>query len=179
MDISVKTSNSANLVVDVRNTSGVSFPLDSKMDVEYVDGKKEGKAIVRSSKGTRLAILNYSYDKLEGHCILFDSTGKKEKEAIFSNGLHNGWGCEFADSKPVFTGFYENGERWSELKLLNKDGYYEEVRHGKTLSFCKLSSNHKRDGLNFIYSNGNLKKGVLYDDGSIIKLVFDIKGIVR
>lgn len=76
-------TNSVNIQIDVIQFGSISFPSDSCLEVNYVNGKKEGEGLVLSSKKTRLAQLNFHEDKLEGTCVLYDSEGRKEKACVF------------------------------------------------------------------------------------------------
>ena len=87
--------------------------------------------------------------------MFFNSNGMKEKECMYGNDVQNGWGCEYKNDKIVFEGLYQNGERYSELKKYSVDSrFMEEVKNGKTLSVCQYNSNHKREGLCYLYENG-------------------------
>ena len=146
---------SVNIQVKSVTFGGVSFPSGSNMKVNYVNGKKEGVGLVISAKKTKLAKLNYHEDKVEGLCVFFDSEGMKEKECMYENDVQNDWGCEYKNDKTVFEGLYKNGERYSELKKYSVDSrFMEEVKNGKTLSVCQYNSNHKREGLCYLYENG-------------------------
>ena len=46
-----------------------SFPKDSIIQVEVINGKKEGKGKVLSRKSILLAELNFKNDNLDGHCF--------------------------------------------------------------------------------------------------------------
>ena len=100
--MSVIDNKTSNIVVNNEILHDFSFPENSTMEVKYINGKKEGTANVYSSKMTRIAILNYRNDVVDGLCIFFNERGMKIKEAIYEKGVHNGWGCEYEDSNVVF-----------------------------------------------------------------------------
>lgn len=167
----------SNIDLQILQYGGVSFPPESTVNVEYVDGKKEGDAIVYSSQMTKLAKLHFHQDKLEGLCSFFDSEGMRVKQAFYVNDKHNGWGCEYSKGKPIFEGFYQNGKRFSELKPYSKDDrFLEEVKDGKTLSVCIYNENHKKDGLCYLYEYGVLKRVVRFEDGVKKDRIKEFKG---
>ena len=75
-----KAMNSVNIEIDVIKFGSISFPPNSSLEVDYVNGKKEGKGLVLSSKKARLAQLKFHENKLDGLCVLYDNEGRKEKE---------------------------------------------------------------------------------------------------
>ena len=79
-----------NIQLENLHFSGISFPPQSTLKVDYVNDKKEGVGIVLSSKKTIIARLTFHDDKLDGLCVFFDSKGMKEKECVFVNDVHNG-----------------------------------------------------------------------------------------
>ena len=157
---------SVNIQINCNYIGGIAYPSDSELKVEYVNGKKEGEGAVFSSKRTKLAKLHYHEDKLNGFCVFYDSHGIKVKEAMFENDIHNGWGCEYQNDKVVFEGMYQNGQRFSELRQYRIDNHFmEEVKDGKTVSICKLTEDHKRDGMCYFFENGVLKSLVEFENG--------------
>ena len=44
-------------------------------------------------------------------------------------------------------------------------GYFEEKKDGETLSICKFTENHKRDGISYDYENNRINQIVLYENG--------------
>ena len=153
----------SNIQIQTLQFGGVTFPPQSTLKVDYVNGRKEGVGIVMSSIKMIIGKLNFHDDKLEGLNMFFDSTGVIQKEGFFVNGIHNGWGCEYKNDKVVFEGMYKNGERFSKLKKSAIDDYLEEVKDGKTLSIFKYNNNHTVEG-----------KGWLFEyDGDKITAVFE------
>ena len=66
----------------------------------------------------------------------------------------------------MFEGIYDNGVFFSELKkYCNDDCLKEGIRDGQTLCVCRFNDNHKKDGLCYMFEDGVLKKGVLFDNG--------------
>lgn len=155
-----------NIQLENLHFSGISFPPQSTLKVDYVNDKKEGVGIVLSSKKTIIARLTFHDDKLDGLCVFFDSKGMKEKECVFVNDVHNGWGREYKNDVVVFEGVYNNGERFSELiKYSGNDSFTEERKDAKTLCVCRYNNNCKRDGLCYVYENGVMRSEVSYDNG--------------
>ena len=120
----LRNHGSVNVQIKSTTFGGVSFPSGSSLKVDYVNGKKEGAAVVVSTKKTKLAKLNYHEDKVEGFCVFFNSNGMREKECMYENDVQNGWGCEYKNDKIVFEGLYKNGERYSELKKYSVDSRF-------------------------------------------------------
>ena len=136
------SQQTSNIQIQTLQFGGITFPPQSTLKVDYVNGRKEGVGIVMSSIKMIIAKLNFHHDKLEGLNMFFDSTGIKTKEGLFVNGVHNGWGREYNDNQVIFEGIYRNGERYSELKKSSTDGYLEEIKDGKTISIFKYNNNH-------------------------------------
>ena len=59
------------------------FPKDSKIEVNYVNGKKEGKGRVLSMNNELLAEVSFHEDILCGSCKLFNTKGDKVREYEF------------------------------------------------------------------------------------------------
>lgn len=156
----------SNIDLRILRIGSISFPAESTLNVEYVDGKKEGDGTVYSSQMMKLAKLHFHQDRLEGLCSFFDSEGMRVKQAFYVNDQHNGWGCEYSKGKPIFEGIYQNGKRFSELKPYSRDDrFLEEVKDGNTLSVCMYNENHKKDGLCYLFNNDVLKIVVSFEDG--------------
>ena len=119
--MSIQKLESSNIKVNSDEKDYTIFPKDSSIQVKYENGKKEGNAIVLSAKKTRLAQLHYHQGILEGYCVFYDENGRRVREAMFENGVHNGWGCEYKDAKVIFTGIYKDGKRYSKLQEYSYD----------------------------------------------------------
>ena len=59
------------------------FPKDSKIEVNYVNGKKEGKGRILSMNDELLAEVSFHEDILCGTCKLFNTKGDKVREYEF------------------------------------------------------------------------------------------------
>ena len=153
------------------------FPEDCTVDVEYVDGMKEGPATVRTSKGIIYARLNYQEGKLNGLCTFNDLYGKKRFEGYYENGVKDGWGCEYdSDRQIVFYGFYRNGERHSELtEVEGMEDYYCEILDEQIISICQYDEQYQKDGLCFIYENGEVNRLSLFEHGLEMMVLKDFE----
>ena len=165
--MSVTTSEtSTNVQLHVLQFGGYSFPPQSTLKAECVNGVKEGMTTVVSTNEIVLAKMNFHNDILNGLSIFFDSEGRKEKEMFYKNDSHFNWGREFKNDQVIFEGFYLNGERYSELcKHSGNESIFEEVREGKIVSISKYNDEHEKIG-----------KGQLFEYvGEELKEVFDIE----
>lgn len=162
-----------NIRIDIPEEKEEIIPADGSIKVNYVNGMKEGKATVLSKQKSRVALLSYHHDVLDGLCSFFNESGLKVKDAIYKNGIHNGWGREYNDSEVVFTGIYKNGERYSELIEYEEDKtLWKEMKDGSVLSICSYNDNHKRDGMCYLFNNNELCSTVMMNDDILIREVF-------
>lgn len=156
---------------------GVTYSPEDKFEVDYVNGKKEGPAKVKSKKGIILAELNFHYDKLHDLCIFYDHDGEREKEVMFTNGIQNGWYCEYEESEPINMRIFRNGAEWSELrKHLGGGGYFEEIRNGNIISICKFNRNRKKNGLCWFLESDLNHKVLEYNNGVMKQVIYIFDG---
>ena len=147
---------STNIQLNALEFGGITFPPESQLKVDYVNGKKEGDGTVMSSTSMMIAKLHFHEDQLDGLCKFFNSKGMKTKECVFVNGVHSGWGCEYEDDKIIFEGIYKNGKRYSELRNSAMEGYLEEVKDEKIISIFKYTNNHTIEGKGLLFEyHGN------------------------
>ena len=134
-----------------------SFPKDSIIQVEVINGKKEGKGNVVSGEGIRLAELNFRNDQLNGNCIFLNEYGERVREVNFENGVAEGFYCEYNKKSISKMGINKNGKAFSELrKHANNSQLLEEVVNSKVISVCKYSKEYKKDGLCTFYENDEI-----------------------
>ena len=133
----------ANIIIGDVQIGKQSFPPGSTLEVEYINGKKEGLGKVYTKKRMVLANLSFHEDELSGLCIFRDEKGDKIKECMFEHDVENGWGKEYYENGDTFEGFYENGEIFSSLEKYKEiPDYYEEKKVGETICICKLNDTH-------------------------------------
>ena len=154
----------------MKNTTSVDdiVPEDCTLTVKQVDGLRQGKGMIKTKKGIVYARLNYQDDKLSGHCTFNDIYGKKRFDGYYEDGVKNGWGCEYDDNrKPVFFGFYKDGQRYHELVAPDEEmaGYYAEISGDDIYSVCQYDKNWQKDGICFIYQNNQLDRISLFENG--------------
>lgn len=177
--MSVTTSEtSTNIQLQVLQFGGYSFPPQSTIKAECVNGMKEGIGTVISTNKIVLAKMNFHNDILNGLSIFFDSEGRKEKEMFYKNDSHFTWGREFKNDQVIFEGFYLNGERYSELcKHSGNESVFEEVREGKIVSISKYNDDHEKigKGQSFEYAGEELKEVFDIENGekSVKRIEFD------
>ena len=158
----METLKSSNIDIQSKDIGGVSFPSESILKVEYMNGKKEGIGKVLSKKKMILAEVNFHEDELHGYCLFCNEGGEKIKECVYDHGIQNGWGIEFRDDKVIFEGIYKNGKRFSRLEQYKEEpNYYVEKKDGKTISICKFNENHLKDGICYEYENDKLNLQIL------------------
>ena len=156
----------ANIIIGDVQIGKQSFPPGSTLEVEYINGKKEGPGKVYTKKRMVLANLSFHEDELSGLCIFRDEKGDKIKECMFEHDVENGWGKEYYENGDTFEGFYKNGEIFSSLEKYKEiPDYYEEKKVGETICICKLNENHMKDGICYEYENDKLSQIVLYENG--------------
>ena len=161
--------------LDIVNQSDEDFivPDDCILNVEYVEGKKEGPGTIRTKKGILFAKVNYENDRLNGYCIFNDYDGKKRFEGYYENGVRDGWGCEYDEKhKPIFTGIYRNGEKYCEMKpVTNMKEYFQEIVNGKVIAVCKYTKNYSRTGICYLYENEKICRISKFQEGLEMKTV--------
>lgn len=158
------------------------IPDDCILNVEYVDGKKEGPATVRTKKGILFAKLCYENDKLNGYCIFNDYTGKKSFEGYYENNVRDGWGCEYDEKhQPIFTGLYRNGERYCEMKPVPKmKDYYQEIVDGRQIAIAKYTKEYRRTGNCYIFENETIARLSVFQEGLEMRTIKEFKdGIMK
>ena len=158
---------------DVEDAVTGSFPKDASIEVNMINGKKEGKAVVISERGLPLAELNYKNDKLEGKCLFFNEYGERKKEISFINGIAEGMYFEFRDNSICKMGIYKNGIIICELRKHPKyPDFLEEIVNSNVISVCKYSIDYKKHGLCQICENDHLKSVVRYENGIEKELIY-------
>ena len=165
----VKTKSTTSNLQFVSSSNCFSFqPDDCDIIVQYENGLKQGKAEAISKAGIRIASLNYRDDKLHGLCVKYNENGSIQMEGIFDNGILNGWGREYENFEPVYSGFYKNGQRFS--KLVDIDGRDEkkEMHDGVILSISKYDENHNKHGVCYSFEKGSIVSCVQYDHGTVV-----------
>lgn len=140
-----KVINSVNIEIDVIKLGSISFPPNSSLEVGYVNGKKEGKGLVLSSKKARLAKLSFHEDKLDGLCVLYDNEGRKEKECVF-NADELTEMCEFSKGR-IIAKFAVDGNIMK--KYVKERIVYEGEFAGD------LSKGYARNGRGIVYNSDN------------------------
>ena len=157
---------SVNVDVGELKIKGLSFPPGSVLRAEYVDGKKEGQAVVFSVRRIKLAHLSFHQDLLDGFCIFFNEKGPKERECVYHKGIRNGWIREFEDGEVVFTGICRDGEKYSELRKLNQEyDYWEEIKDNKRIGIWKFNGNDYLEGDYYFLQNNVLLMGIHFQYG--------------
>ena len=125
---------------EVQQRGGIlTFPEDAVFKPSMPEGQREGKVTVLSKKGTRLAVLNYENDMLNGLCKFFENL-KLTKQITFVNGKMEGWLKE-GDKEFI----YQNNTREYELVKNEKlEGYVNEIniKTGKINRCYKMNENH-------------------------------------
>ena len=71
----METLKSSNIDIQSKDIGGVSFPSESILKVEYMNGKKEGAGKVLSKKKMILATVNFHEDELHGYCLFCNEGG--------------------------------------------------------------------------------------------------------
>ena len=177
--MSVTTSEtSTNIQLHVLQVAGYSFPPQSIIKIDHVNGMKEGIGTVISTNKIVLAKMNFHNDILNGLSIFFDSEGRKEKEMFYKNDSHFNWGREFKNDRVVFEGFYLDGKRYSELRQRSgNESIFEELIEGKIVSISKYNDDHEKigKGQSFEYVGNDLKEVFDIENGekSVKRIEFD------
>lgn len=160
-----------------RQFSETQLPEGCTYTPTVLNGKKEGQVTVFSKDSLLYAILNFHEDRLEGICEYYDKGLLKEK-ITYKNGVPDGWGCLYENSKESKWFIYKNGSKYSEII---KDGEYyteREIRSNSILSICKYNENHNREGLGYLYQDGKVSKAVLFSNGEQGKTIKKFEGKV-
>ena len=81
---------------------------------EYLDDKKNGKALVFYPNGAIQNLSTYLDDKLHGEFSVFDLKGNLTETGEYSQGFREGEWSIFNYNKKISSVFYEKGEKINE-----------------------------------------------------------------
>ena len=139
---------------------------------ESVDiNNKNGSIYVFNSDKSFYALLQFTNNKLNGLSTYFNH-GVIQYSISYRDDVAEGWACEFKSEKPYRFFWYTNGEIQGEL-FLKENSLWEEVdlMSHTILSKCSLDDNHCRNGIGYIYKNGQLGDIVLYDNNELVRIL--------
>jgi antitoxin component YwqK of YwqJK toxin-antitoxin module len=104
---------------------------NKKMEVSYVDGKKEGICKIWFENGVLNEVRYYKNNEMDGTWVVYNEAGVKTSVANYTNGFKNGkWLIWNDKGLLIYRLSYKNGEKsgvWKnyddEGKLINKRYY--------------------------------------------------------
>lgn len=94
---------------------GFVLPKGHTWDPTLIEGKKEGKVIVKDQDKAISHVLYYENDKLNGVCEFYD-VGTICEKRTFVNDVEEGWACDMERNKDVRWYWYVDGVKKAELK---------------------------------------------------------------
>lgn len=142
------------------------------VEVDYINGKREGKVIFNKPDGTIFVEGEYKNDKKDGIWKYYPN-GFLEKEQEFKNGIYHGKSSNYAPNGKIintttyvngkkegdFLEYYDSGKLWSTTKYVNNkiDGELKIYYPSGSLYMTSLYKNDSRTGpIIYYYENGNL-----------------------
>ena len=129
------------------------------IETSVINNKINGKAIIRSPDGIRIATLVYVDGVACGYCKLYDELGILYFKGYMENGYRHGRGTEYDENgNLVFDGFYEKGEKRNIYPLDSSKRYWIEYDDNS-----KIINISQRD--NYGQFNG---KCYFYDKNGVI-----------
>ena len=169
----------SNILLQDISLDGLDFPPGYSVNTEnlkLVNGKKEGKVKVLSSKKLILALLQFHADMLEGFCVFKNEQGQKIKECVYEKGKMNGYICEYENRCVVYTGMCRDDKKYSELKEYEgNDEYLEEVKDGKRIGIWKFSNDTFEEGICYEIDNDTIISVFQYKCGEEKKIMYEFE----
>ena len=137
------------------------------MKVKYVNGKREGKAIIWNGEKP-IIHLEYEDGVVNGLMEVMDESGELKLRGCLVKGEEKGVFKEYYKSMIVWMGYYRDGERYSVLReSVHMSGYYEEwsIANGGLLSIARYDAGmNEKNGYCIESDNGQLKEW-MYENG--------------
>lgn len=146
-----------------------SIPTDCYWDESIDLNNKNGSVYVFNSDKSYYALLSFTDNKLNGLSTYFNH-GVISYSISYRDDVAEGWACEFKSEKPYRYFWYVNGEIRGEL-FIKENSLWEEVDLVShiILSKCSFDDNHFRNGIGYVYKNGQLGDIVLYGNNELIR----------
>ena len=165
---------------------------DYTLEVEFVNGVKEGKGNMYDSKHALVAELVFHNDQLNGECVIRNDNGILVFRGTIMGDKKEGDCYEYDDKgKEIFHGIYKNGCRVNkkavnpsmdnmvivnDIKTLK--GYYrEKSADGTVLSIAQYKQKQKH-GRCLEFSMGVLTREALFEKGKLKRVIREFSGPV-
>ena len=171
---------------------------DYTLEVEYVNGMKQGKAVLLDSNHIVVGNLTFSNDKLNGECVLRNEKYMVVFRGVMKNGVKDGECHEYDDEgKEIWHGIYIDGKKekelsastsvtisnpisglvWEKVKdVKSLKGYYREIVDGKMVSISRVNGKKVKKGKCFEFVDGTLVKECLYKKGRVKRVIREFNG---
>ena len=147
---------------------------DSVMKVKMVNGKREGIAEI-AMDGVPYIKLEYRNGRMTGIVERMDDRGVVDLKGHLIDGRETGLFEEMMGGEVVWRGYYQNGERYSEVVKSRRGGrWYVERRagSGEVLSIAEYNEGmHDKNGRCWEYENGEWIGEWVYENGMRVRCV--------
>ena len=146
------------------------------MNVQMVNGKREGMAIIRGGKYSSCTKVEYRNGELSGIVEQCCYDGTLQLRGHLVNGIETGLFTEYDHyGNVVWRGYYRNGEAYSEvLKSKTMKGFYEErdMISNELLSIAQYDDAlQDKNGRCLEYENGRWTGESVYENGMKKRMV--------
>ena len=140
--------------------------------------KMNGKSTILSKNDVIVAKLTFENGVASGPCTLYDDSGILFFRGYFENGYRHGRGTEYdEEGNEIFSGYFSQGKRLKLEAVANKKGYWKEVDHkNRMVRVFKKDDNGEYSGINYIYSDGNIKRISKWKSGKEVQLIKQFNG---
>ena len=169
----IKLSMSSNLIQSQSVNIGYNIPEGATWNTNFENGRKEGKVEVVGKYGIQLADLMYKNDKLNGVCTFYES-GVISETIHYVDDVAEGWSCEYDNGEEARCYIYRKGYKVFELlKNKEKNGYWNEIdiESNKIVCSCLYNEDHEKDGIGYVYNDGNIEKSILFEKGNEVQVM--------
>ena len=164
---------SSNLIQSQSVNIGYNIPEGATWNTNFENGRKEGKVEVVGKYGIQLADLMYKNDKLNGVCTFYES-GVISETIHYVDDVAEGWSCEYDNGEEARCYIYRKGYKVFELlKNKEKNGYWNEIdiESNKIVCSCLYNEDHEKDGIGYVYNDGNIEKSILFEKGNEVQVM--------
>ena len=150
------------------------------LEVELVNGLKEGKGRLFDSKHVVIGNLEFVNDELNGECVIRNDKYVVVFRGMMKNGVKEGECHEYdEEGKEVFYGIIKDGRRiplLSEVK--ERKGLYREYdSDGCLLSVSEYDSDRcNKNGVCYVIEGGVIKKECVMENGREVRVLREMEG---
>ena len=139
------------------------------IETDVINGKMNGKTIVRNEDGVIMEELYLVNDSREGECFTWGSDKTLVFRGMYEDDKRNGIGYSYTDGEEDRIIRYEMDVAKIEYKKRSDmDGYWEErdVSTNKIIAITQLNNEYEREGHCYVFNNsGSIVSANIYSKG--------------